>query len=269
MNDTQKRLAFARRFALEAGAIMHRYFVDGDMGVEAKPDKSLVTKADKEINQLLIDQIAVEFPDDGVWGEELSAMTPEDTRLWVCDPVDGTSAFVFGLPTAMFSLAYVEDGVPLIGVAYDPFMKKLFVATKNGQATCNDKPIKVSHVPLDASFVAGPSYMTTLFETEAIYSSLAAKGATIPMFPGGVYKGVLIAEGRLHGRIYSGPWSHDIAAIKVIIEAAGGKVTDLEGNEQRYDKKIKGAILSNGTIHDELVRAVKDFGGAEKVMVSK
>lgn len=266
MNETQKRISFAESFAREAGAVMLEYFSNGNMGVESKPDKSLVTKADKEINRMLIERVEQLFPDHGVWGEEASTMTNEHTQLWVCDPIDGTSAFVFGLPTAMFSLAFVEDGVPTIGVAYDPFMDRMFVATKDGEARCNNTVIHVDDAPLENAVIAGPSYMTTLFETGGMYTELAKKGATIPMFPGGVYKGCLVAEGRLHGRIYSGPWSHDIAAIKVIIEAAGGKVTDLEGNNPRYDKKIKGAILSNGVIHDALVDAVRDFGGAAKVM---
>lgn len=246
-----------------------RHYFSSDMGVEAKPDKSLVTKADKVINDLLIARVSEAYPDHGVWGEEASTFTPEHTKIWVCDPIDGTSAFVFGLPTAMFSLAFVENGVPTIGVAYDPFMDRLFSAEKGGPATCNGKIIHVGDVPLDQSFVAGPSYVSTLMNTEQIYTGLAGKGATIPMFPGGVYKGCLVAEGRLHGRIYSGPWSHDVAAVKVIVEAAGGKVTDLEGNEQRYDAKIKGAIISNGTIHHVLVDAIRDFGGAEKVMDTK
>lgn len=86
------------------------------------------------------------------------------------------------------------------------------------------------------------------------------------MFPGNVYKCTLIADGHLDGRIFAGPYAHDIAAIKVIVEEAGGRVTDLAGNNQRYDGRIKGAIISNGVIHAALVAAVEAWGGVEKAM---
>lgn len=261
----QQLLQFAISIAREAGDTMRLYYNSPEKGVQTKDDQSPVTLADTKINQLLITRVEQQYPAHGVLGEELSTFT-DQRDVWVCDPIDGTAPFIFGLPTAMFSLAFVRDGEPLIGVAYDPFMDRLFTAIKGEEAYCNDAVISVEKHPMEKAQVAGPSYVAGLLRAQALYEDIAARGAYVPMFPGNVYKCTLIAEGRVHGRIFGGKGAHDIAALKVIVEAAGGKVTDLEGNEQRYDQPLKGAVISNGTIHDDLLDVVRSFGGAEKAM---
>lgn len=266
MNELQTLLQFAVNIAHEAGDIMRQYYNSPEKGVQTKYDSSPVTIADTQINQLLIDKVSAAFPTHGVLGEEASTATHEHSDVWVCDPIDGTAPFIFGLPTAMFSLAFVRDGVPLLGVAYDPFMDRLFTAIKGERAFCNGNPIMVEAHSAEGARVAGPSYVEGLLRARDLYDDLAGRGMHIPMFPGNVYKCTLLAEGRIHGRIFGGSGAHDIAAIKVIVEAAGGRVTDLEGSEQRYDRPLRGAIISNGTIHQDLLDAVQRFGGAEKVM---
>lgn len=265
MNELQQFLQFATTIAHQAGDVMREYYNSPEKGIRTKHDKSPVTEADTKINQLLIEQVGQFYPDHGVLGEEASTFTTQ-RDVWVCDPIDGTAPFIFGLPTAMFSLAFVRDGVPLVGVAYDPFMDRLFTAIKGELAYCNQQPISVEKHGIAGARVAGPSYVDGLLRSRLLYEHLSGQGAHIPMFPGNVYKCTLLAEGRIHGRIFGGPGAHDIAALKVIVEAAGGKVTDLSGNEQRYDQPLRGAILSNGTIHDDLIEAVRHFGGADKVM---
>lgn len=266
MLDTHQLLNFAKTFALEAGTVMRDYYVSSEKGIETKADRTPVTIADKQINSLLIDRVAKAYPDYGVLGEEASTITSKHSDVWVCDPIDGTAAFILGLPTAMFSLAFVHEGVPLIGVAYDPFLERLFTAVKDQGAFCNDIAIRAQPHELEGAIIAGLSTASGLLRDQAFYQDLIDQGATIPMFPGNVYKCTLLAEGRLHGRVFGGSGAHDIAAIKVLVEEAGGKVTDLEGNEQRYDRAIRGAIISNGTIHQDLVLAVARYGGPRALM---
>ncbi len=269
MIPTQELLDFATSLAHEAGEIMRRYYQSNEKGIETKADKSPVTAADKEINDLLITRVAQIYPDHGVLGEEASTVTAIHKDVWVCDPIDGTAAFILGLPTAMFSLAFVQDGQSIVGVAYDPFEERLFTAIKGQGAFCNGQPIHVDPRGIQGAMVAGPSMASGVLHDQELYRDLIAQGATIPMFPGNVFKCALIAQGKLHGRIFGGPGAHDIAAIKVIVEEAGGKVTDLEGNEQRYDRAINGAIISNGVIHPQLVAAANSFGGPHKLMGRK
>jgi fructose-1,6-bisphosphatase/inositol monophosphatase family enzyme len=266
MNELQQFLQFAVDVARQSGDIMRAYYNSPEKGIQTKLDKSPVTAADNQINQLLIDLVGQKYPDHGVLGEEASTLDGQ-RDVWVCDPIDGTAAFIFGLPTAMFSLAFVRDGEPLVGVAYDPFMDRMFTAIKGQPAVCNGQEIRVQATQtIVGAQIAGPSYVDGLLRSRNLYEDLSNQGASVPMFPGNVYKCTLLAEGRIHGRIFGGPGAHDIAAIKVIVEAAGGRVTDLDGNEQRYDRPLRGAVISNSTIHQDLLDAIQRFGGASKVM---
>jgi fructose-1,6-bisphosphatase/inositol monophosphatase family enzyme len=253
-------MAFAASVAREAGDIMRHYFYHTErLNVETKSDKTPVTIADKQINDLLIERVQSTYPDHGVLGEE-NSWQPERGQLWVCDPIDGTRSFIIGEPASRFSLAYAEDGVPLAAVAYDPFQDRLFSATKGGGAFCNDQPIHVSDRSLAAARIAGPGSMKELYKGKAVYDALQASGAYIRLSGGIVVQACLVADGHIDGRLFPGRSAHDIASVKLIVEEAGGKVTDLDGREQRYDGRIRGAIISNGVIHDELARAMAEFG---------
>ena|SRR3989344_2868092 len=143
MSDYSKELAAARGIAQKAGVIMRTYFEESDLLVERKEDDSPLTKADLEINQLVIRELNGEF-DDGIVGEEESTAEYGMGRRWICDPIDGTRAFTWGVPTAMFSLGLAVDGVPVVGVAYDPFLDRLYEAAQGRGSYCNGISMHVS-----------------------------------------------------------------------------------------------------------------------------
>lgn len=253
----QKELEFATNIARQAGDIMRKYYY-GDQGVVIKNDNTPVTIADKEINDLLIEKIKQEFPEDGVLGEE-AVWEPTRDRLWVCDPIDGTVAYIMHVPTSMFSLAFVVDGEPLVAVAYNPWTNDLYSATKFGGTFRNDEVIHVSkkgwgrgiHLASASRTLAQP------LSEDATLKRLGNEGIYVNnSIPGFVYSGCVIAEGATEGKFFNHTTPHDVAALKLIIEEAGGKVTDLAGNEQRYDRPINGAIMSNGLIHEQLLELV-------------
>lgn len=142
MANLHRELLAATNIAREAGRIMRKYFEDGPP-VEQKLDGSLITEADIEINRFVIRGLNRRF-DDGVIGEEERTADYGDGRRWICDPIDGTRAFTWGLPTAMFSTALVIDGAPVLGVAYDPFLDRLYEAVSGNGSSCNGKKIEVS-----------------------------------------------------------------------------------------------------------------------------
>lgn len=263
MNNFDTQLQFAIAVAREAGEIMRTYFHSQDKGTETKQDNSPVTLADIAINQLLIDRVRETFPEHGVLGEEQSYQTDRN-ELWVCDPIDGTVGFILGVPTAMFSLAYVVDGKPQAAVMYEPLLDKLFTAAKGAGAYLNDEPIHVStRETLDGASIGMTASMRQLFEREKFCKAVMADGAKVMNVPGNVFKGALVAQGRLDAYIFPGLSAHDIAAEKLIIEEAGGKVTDINGNEQRYDQPIRGAIISNSKLHDVLVKHLANYGAED------
>ena len=258
--DLNQLLEWAKKFAQDAGAIMREYYALNDKNIEIKKDKSPVTIADKKINQLLIDRVQADFAEHGVLGEE-DSLYPERSQLWVCDPIDGTAGFILGVPTAMLSLAYVVDGQTRVAVLYEPLLDKMFTAVLGGGAFMNGTPIHVSDNPtLSGASVGLTASVKQMFDREAFCRALLADGARLNTVPGNVFKASLVAQGRMDGFIFPGRSAHDIAGEKLIIEEAGGRVTALDGTEQRYDGPIRGAVISNGKIHDQLVAHLVQYG---------
>lgn len=258
--DLDSLCSWAERLARDAGNVMREYFNASQKGIETKHDKTPVTEADKKINDLVIARVNQDFPDHGVLGEEASAHA-DRKKLWVCDPIDGTEGFILGLPIAMFSLAYVVDGEPTVAVMYEPLLDKLFSAVKGKGAFENGEPIRVSETAsLDGANVAFSPRLKQFFAQEAFYRPVVEAGIRDVLITGEAFRGGLTASGRIDAHIFPGRSAHDTAALKLIVEEAGGKVTDLHGNEQRYDQKTYGAIVSNGHLHDQLVKLVGDYG---------
>lgn len=256
--DTE--LEFAKKLARAAGEIMRRNFVAGSVR-EWKEDTTPVTVTDTVINRLVIEKVAETFPDHNVVGEEESRQGSSD-MTWVCDPVDGTMPFSHGLPISTFSLALTADGRPVLGVVYDPFMDRLFYAATGQGAFLNDQKITVSDNGLQNALIDAEGFPSTKPVLDAgpeLVSKLRAKGANVVSLWSIILPTALVAAGELTATIFNVTKPEDGAAIKVIVEEAGGCVTDLFGNEQRYDRPVRGFIASNGTVHDELVELLSEF----------
>jgi fructose-1,6-bisphosphatase/inositol monophosphatase family enzyme len=246
-------LDLALELSAAAGVIMLEHF---DIGVPAdwKEDDTPVTVADEAINQMVVDRIAAEYPNHGVIGEELSSVKPESRFQWVCDPIDGTLPYMLGIPTNLFSLALCEDGQPIVAVIEDPYLARTYSATQGGGAFVNERRLAVSaRTELRGTLmnVSGRSRGDAAWGA-AIYYDLERAGAEQLHHNSMVYEEILVASGMFDGAIFtkSTPW--DAAAGALLVSEAGGKATDLHGRQQRYDRAIKGAIFSNGLIHDEL-----------------
>lgn len=246
-------LEFAKDIAKNAGEIMLKYFNE-DNGASYKYDQTIVTKADTEINHYLINKVKEVFPEHSVDGEE--EQFGKSKYMWVCDPVDGTAMYARHIPVAVFSLALVIDGVSTVGVVYDPFTDNMYTAIKGEGAYRNDVKINVNKVLLDdmksvSQFDMWPEAEYNLFDS---LKELGKKTYFVGV--GSVIRACMcIANGDFNLAIFPGTKHKncDIAAAKVIVEEAGGKVTDIFGNEQRYDEDIKGAVISNGLVHQEVI----------------
>ena len=138
----EEYLEFAKDIAYQAGKIMLKYFNQNN-GSNYKGDKTIVTLADTEINSYLIERVKEKYPNHAVDGEE--EQFGESNFVWVCDPVDGTAMYARHIPVAVFSLALVVDGEPIIGVVYDPFTDSLYSAAKGNGVYKNDEKICSGH----------------------------------------------------------------------------------------------------------------------------
>jgi fructose-1,6-bisphosphatase/inositol monophosphatase family enzyme len=251
-------LDFAKDIARHAGEIMLKYY-HSDNGADYKYDQTIVTLADKEINDYLIRCVKEKYPTHSVDGEE--AGFGESDFVWVCDPVDGTAMYARHIPTSVFSLALVIKGVSEVGVVYDVQGERMYTAVRGEGAFVNGEPIRVNDISLDdkkslGNFDMWPAAEYNLFD---IFKELGARTYAVGL--GSVIRASMcVAAGDFNFVLFPGTGHKncDIAAGKVIVEEAGGRVTDLFGNDQRYDKPIHGALITNGVVHDEVLAIIKE-----------
>ena len=249
-----QELEFAVGLARQAGEIMRKNFSLG-MKKEWKADDTPVTATDNEINTLVMRAIQEKYPTHSFVGEEGSRII-ESEYTWVCDPVDGTVPFSQGWPTFAFSLALVKNGESVLGVIYDAMGDRLVTAEKGKGAYMNGAKVSVSqNADFDKKTLVDVS--GTKDKLMSLREKLLLKGSRVPVLYSSVYAGMLVALGEFATTIHEHDKPWDAAAVKVIVEEAGGKVTDLAGNDQRYDGITNGFIASNGKIHEKLVELIR------------
>jgi myo-inositol-1(or 4)-monophosphatase len=226
-----------------------------------KNDNTPLTIADTEINDLVIKRINETYPNHSIYGEEKSDIKKDSQYIWVCDPIDGTMAFSCGLPMFVFSIALVDqsNGQPVLGLINDPIMKNMYWAYKGSGAYRNDKKIIVSKdVTFKSTYLlAGGSGIDVGFSNLPFQQIMSEKKARVMKFPSFIYGAIQVANGKFVGGAFFKKDGHDVAALKIITEEAGGKVTDLNGEERRYDQDGLGCIVSNGILHNELLKIVQ------------
>jgi len=261
--ELNEYLEFAKSLAKEAGDIMLRYFRADDIGTEWKEDDTPITVADQMINDLVIERVRKAYPEHGVIGEE-GSFHEDKSFVWVVDPIDGTSPFSHDIPVSCFSLALVDrsDGQPLVAVTNDPFQERLYSATAGGGSYLGDRKISSSNdTRAHRSFMSVGMGMPgqDSYSTAAATASLRDKGVSVVYIASHVYFANLVAEGKIQARFmpYGSPW--DSAAVALLVQEAGGVVTDVYGKKRRYDEFADGCILSaNEAIHKLVLEAIKD-----------
>ena len=258
-NKLGEYLEFAKDIAKYAGEIMIKYFNQSN-GASYKGDKTIVTLADKEINSYLIKKVKEKYPTHSVDGEE--EQFGKSDYVWVCDPVDGTAMYARHIPVAVFSLALVIKGITMVGVVFDPFTNSLYTAIKGNGAYKNGEKISVNNYDLEdmRTICHYDLWIGADYNLSSILEDLGKKAYIVGI--GSVIRACMcVASGDFTLAIFPGTKHKncDIAAVKVIVEEAGGKVTDLFGNEQRYDESINGAVISNNKVHEEIVEIINKY----------
>ena len=268
MNDYQKELNIAKSLAKESGAIMLGYFNNASLDPTVKTDRTIVTKADTDINSLVIKVLSENTPGCSIWGEEQSQIIEGARYTWVCDPLYGTMPFTKGIPISTFSLALVdENGESVVGVIYDPFQDRLFEAVKGSGAFLNGEKISVSDkAELDGAYIDEELWINheeqiTFDNPKDIFNKAGAK---ITTQCSAVMMGCFVANGSYDAMIFGQGKPEDIAALAIIVTESGGKVTDLFGEKQRYDTNIRGAIVSNKYLHGSILEVLKNLNYSSK-----
>lgn len=243
----QDLVDFAVDAAQRAGRTTLRWYQQQDLAVSAKGDGSPVTEADYAAERLLRAEISAAYPDDTIWGEEEGVWAGRTARTWVIDPIDGTKAFIQGVPLYATLLALVDDRGPAIGVICLPALEECVWAGRSRGAHWNGAPCRVSdRTSLDGSYVctSGLSYWP-----DPVLERVRAAGARVRTW-GDAYGYALVATGRAEAMVDPECFDWDVAAMSVIMAEAGGRFSDTSGGA---GWRSGSAVGSNGLVHDELL----------------
>ena len=229
--------------------------------IEYKGAINIVTDVDKKAEALIIRDLKKEFPEYGILAEE-SPEQKNDSAKWIIDPLDGTTNFAHGFPFFAVSIGLEKEGRIVAGAVYDPMHDELFYARQGKGAFLNKKKIRVSKTKkLDKSFLAtGFSYTFKDKENNNMDNFRNFMMASLAIRRAGAASLDLcyVACGRFDGfwELDLFPW--DMAAAAVIIEEAGGKLSDFRG--RKFDLYAKNVTASNGLIHSQMVSILKGKG---------
>lgn len=225
----------------------------GTLGVEFKQDDSPVTQADKAVEAEVRNYLSLHFPDHGVFGEEHGAEVGDGRHMWVIDPIDGTRSFLSGHPLFGFLLAHLIDGRPQIGVVGMPALKETYVGVPGEGAMLNGAPISVSGATrLDQAILYVNEGDKIYRDHPAVFSRLMQAGQT-RRFAYDCYPHALLASGHVDAVVDYDLQPYDFLAVAPLVSAAGGVMTDWQGNALTLDSD--GAVISAATpaLHRELI----------------
>ncbi len=252
----ERELSWAHGVTDRAAEIGLGLFLGEGLEVRRKADLSLVTQADLAIERMVREQLAVAFPDDRILGEEEGGSHDLEGRVWILDPIDATANFARGVPIWAVLLGLIVDGEVVVGVVDAPALGERYAAVRGGGATCNDRPIRVSgvsaiaqaqvlHAQL-ADLLRGPQRAATL---GLIDEAWRERGL------GDFWAHLLVARGAAEVAFEPSLNIWDWAALKVIVEEAGGRMTTFDGERVTHGSSV---LTTNGALHDELVRRLSD-----------
>jgi len=251
--EVSEYLQLAVDLAQRSGEIMRSHF-GLSMKKEWKADHSPVTETDLAINALVLKEIKARFPDHSILAEEGDDFSHESEYVWICDPVDGTHNFAHGIPTAVFALALTRNGDPLLSAIYDPFLDRLFHAEKGKGAFLNGERIHVTESPSLQRTVIGMGKLSGVRDLISFYRVARPHGIRFVTGLSTHYMAALVAAGEFSAALFGGTSPHDITASTLLVQEAGGTVTDLFGNlPERYDRDMQGQLYSNRAVHEELL----------------
>ena len=263
----------AAEIAREGGARLRDFFAQG-VETEYKGDVDLVTIADRTVEKLIRGRLSEVFPEHGIYGEEGTRERLEAEYRWYVDPLDGTTNFAHGFPQFCVSMGLEQrpagikpdqDGTLVAAVIYDPLRDELFTAERGKGARLNGRAIHASRIGeiAEALLATGfPSRKRHASPNIHFYQEFTLRSHGVRRAGSAALDLAYVASGRLDAfwEFNLNPW--DTAAGILLIEEAGGRVTDFAGKPYRLDSRE--VLASNGLIQDELVSLFADlFAGRD------
>jgi myo-inositol-1(or 4)-monophosphatase len=247
--------------AVDAGAaVLKQYFNQSFIISHKEGINDLVTEADHKSEEVIFSVIRENFPGHYILSEETGAIVQESNYKWIIDPIDGTVNFANGIPICCVSIGLEVNGSIEMGAVYNPFMNELFFAQRGFGATLNDGRIRVSDKTdvIQSCLVTGfpYTYLDMANGPLEVFGRLIRQGIPVRRLGSAALDLCWVAAGRFDGFYEHKLYAWDSAAGFLIVEEAGGKVTDMRGNY--YNPYQPGIVATNGKIHEELLKWIND-----------
>jgi histidinol-phosphatase len=248
----EEELAFANHLADRAGEMALSYFRH-DPQVTWKPDASPVTEADIAVEEMIREELGRRFPDDAIRGEEGGVEGASD-RMWIVDPIDGTRNYAAGIQLWANLLALKVESEYMLGLANAPAISERYAAVRGKGATWNAEPMRVSRVDrvADGMVVFGDVEAWIGTPQHERFIGLVA-GAQRSRGFGDFWGHMLVARGAAVAMIEPQLSEWDFAPLVVLVEEAGGRVTQLDGSPPVHGGSV---VTSNGLVHDEVLEGL-------------
>jgi myo-inositol-1(or 4)-monophosphatase len=247
--------------AAKAGAAVILRFFNTDFKISHKEGvNNLVTEADHASEKAILSVIKSQFPDHHILAEEAGEIIQDSSYKWIIDPIDGTVNFAHGIPINCVSIAIEHDGEIIMGAVYNPHFNEFFFAEIQKGATLNDKPIGVSKETevIKSCLVTGFPY-TYINDPNGpleIFERFIRKGVPVRRLGSAAIDLCWVACGRFDGFYEHKLEAWDSAAGYLIVEEAGGKVTDYTGKKfSVYQHRL---VATNGKIHEEMLAVINN-----------
>ena len=247
--------------ATKAGAEQLKYFFEKDFEVHTKQGiNDLVTEADHAAEKAIFEVIRKEFPEHYILSEESGELPQDSNYKWIIDPIDGTINYANGIPICCVSIGIEKDGQMILGAVYNPFMNEFFFTERGKGATLNDKPIRVSEQNqlIKACLVTGfpYTYLDAVNGPLDVFERFIRKGVPVRRLGSAAIDLCWVAAGRFDGFYEHKLQAWDSAAGFLMVEEAGGTITDFEGNY--YSPYQPHLVATNGKIHQNLLDIVNN-----------
>lgn len=248
-------LEFIKQLALDAGEIIREAFYKSETTLEHKGEIDIVTETDLQCEALIVQRIQEKFPTEGIMTEEQAIINSDSNRMWIIDPLDGTTNFLHRFPFCAVSIGLEIDAEIKFGVVYSPILEELFYAEKDKGAFLNGKPIRVSETAEMSNALVATGFPYDRWQQADFYIreylAFMKRCQGVRRTGAAAIDLCYVACGRLDGFFERKlkPW--DMEAGSLIIKEAGGKITQFDGSSWHYSDQT--ILASNGIIHDEMV----------------
>lgn len=244
--------AHAEVIAEKAAEIARGYF-RGQLQVELKADESPVTQADKAVEQMVRDYLTEHFSDHGILGEEHGTKHGDSRYLWVVDPIDGTRSFLTGHPLFGFLLALLDNGDPILGIIGAPALRETLIGIPGIGATLNGSAIRVSgQTQLDAARLFVNEGEKIYRDHTAVFARLMGCGQTRRLGYD-CYPHALVAMGHVDAVVDYDLQPYDYMALSAVVRAAGGQITDWQGNPLTLASDGRVVSAASPELHRDLL----------------